>query len=357
MSLIDQLIRRFRWWNASRELQDELVEFYEDLQEIVRTGQPLADFFEQMAATSRRRKSDQYLLFQYTRTQLEKGRPFTDAARTYLPKNDLIVLRAGERTGNLSEALKNVVETSEAVNKIRAMIRGAVIGPLLKMSVLAVLFYVLTYELIPSLTFIVPLDSWGIAFRGVYYSTHFVVGNWWFFLPVLGGLFYWTMWSMSNLRDSRFRSILNKMAPWSIYGIYVSATSLVSLSGLMRSGEAFHDVFVKVAEYSSPYAKSHLSRMSRLIANGAAPSRAMDTGFFPVKIVDRLQRYEQSGKFNERMMEMGSSSIHRTVTVVEKSVTKAVSIFNLIFYVVVGLIGTDFAKMATVVRSVMQTQH
>lgn len=357
MTIVHQLVRRFQWWNASRELKEELVEFYEDLQEIVRTGQPLADFFEQMAATSRRRKNDQYLLFQHTRIQLEKGRPFTDAARSYLPKNDLIVLRAGERTGNLSDALKSVVETSGAVSKIRSMIRGAVVGPLLKMIVLAMLLYVLTYVLIPSLTFIVPLESWGIAFRSVYYTTHFLVDNWWFFLPVLAGTFYWTVWSLPNLRDSQFRGILNRMAPWSIYGIYVSATSLVSISGLMRSGEAFHDVFVRVAEYSPPYAQSHLTRMSRQIANGAAPSRAMDTGFFPIKIVDRLQRYEQSGKFNERMMEMGSSSIHRTVAVVEKSVTKAVSIFNLFFYVAVGLIGTDFSKMAIVVRSALQSQN
>ena len=214
----------------------EQVRIYRKLESLLRMQRPLAEALEMLGRYGRRSgkffPSLSFVALHTWQRHLARGRPFSEALEGWVPERDALLLKAGEKSGQLGKALMHLLGMEGLLDSLKKALSQA-LGYLFFLTFsLILLILVMDQQMIAPFQKIAPylveetslktlsrmarfLNSWGIplSFLAVFMAFLFTLS-----------LSRWT---------GKSRSWFDKMPPWSWYRLWQGSGALLGLSSLL----------------------------------------------------------------------------------------------------------------------------
>ena len=298
MNLAFKLCRfLFNFFSDSRQ------EFYEDFASALRDGASDQDRLKKLAARSRMRKTGWAPLYEHWLRKMRRM-TFAHALQHTVPDYEVMVLTAAEEDGRLEEAMTYLGRAIRLSGKIKATYLMSLISPV--MAFITIIGFFVSYAVViaPQNLQSLPLEKWPYISRQLYAFSNALVDDG--VLLTFGlVLFSWfVLWSRPNWRG-RIRSKFDKvpLLPWRAYREREANNFLVSLAILLQSNNhGMKEAMERMRQFASPWLGWHLSLMlKRLELTPNMPARALDTGLFSLRVMDRIEDYSERTDFNKAL--------------------------------------------------------
>ncbi len=282
---------------------DNRQEFYEDFASALRDGAADQERLKKMASRARRRKTGFAPLYEHWLRKMRRM-SFAHALQHTVPHYEVMVLTAAEEDGRLDEAMTYLGRAIRLQGKIKAAYLMSLISPIL--ALVSIVGFFVSYALLiaPQNLQSLPLEKWPVISRQLYsLSSGLVNDSFWI---GLGAVFVaWvTLWSRPNWRG-RFRAKFDHvpLLPWGSYRERESNNFLISLAILLQSNNhGMKEAIERMRQFASPWLGWHLSSMlKRLSLTPSMPARALDTGLFSHRVMDRIEDYSERTDFNKAL--------------------------------------------------------
>ncbi|MBD8792704.1 type II secretion system F family protein [Pseudomonas syringae] len=287
----------FNAFDASRQ------EFYEDFASALRDGASDADRLGKMAARARKRKSGWAPLYEHWLRKMRRM-TFARALQHTVPDYEVMVLTAAEEDGRLSEAMDYLGRAIRLSSKIKNAYFMSLISPAIALAILLSFFLAYALVIAPQNLQTLPLDKWPEVSRQLYAFSNLLV-NGGVALGIGLGIAVWlVMWSRGQWRG-RLRAWVDRvpMLPWRGYREREANTFLVAFAILLQSNNhGPKEALERMRQFASPWLSWHLSLMlKQLVRTPDQPARALNTGLFPIQLMDRIEDYAERTDFTKAL--------------------------------------------------------
>jgi len=283
---------------------DSRREFYEDFASALRDNMGGPERLIKMAARARKRGTGWAPLYEHWLRKM-KRLSFAHALQHTVPDYEVMVLTAAEEDGRLEDAMVYLGKSLRLSAKIKSAYFTSLISPMA--AILTLLGFFLAYALViaPQNLEVLPLEKWPTLSKGLYnFSQGLVDGG----LLLVGGVigFGWLIaWSRANWKGS-LRSFVDRvpLLPWRGYRERQANNFLVSLAILLQSNNhGPKEALERMRQFAGPWLNSHLRNMlERLNRSPDEPARALNTGLFPVHMMDRIEDYAERRDFTKALL-------------------------------------------------------
>ncbi|MHC8347754.1 hypothetical protein [Pseudomonas sp. RT6P73] len=282
---------------------DSRQEFYEDFASALRDGASDQERLKKLAARSRMRKTGWAPLYEHWLRKMRRM-TFAHALQHTVPDYEVMVLTAAEEDGRLEEAMTYLGRAIRLSGKIKASYLMSLISPV--MALITIIGFFVSYAVViaPQNLQSLPLEKWPYISRQLYAVSNALVDDGVLLAAGLVILSWCVLWSRPNWRG-RIRSKLDKipLLPWKAYREREANNFLVSLAILLQSNNhGMKEAMERMRQFASPWLAWHLSLMlKRLELTPNMPARALDTGLFSIRVMDRIEDYSERTDFNKAM--------------------------------------------------------
>jgi len=244
------------------------------------------------------------------RANVEKGETLSESLRLYpkiFPELMFNMAAAGEASGSLDTALERVGTQLEKTAKVQALVKKAMIYPIIVGIVAVVVVVVMLTAVIPRYTAMfeeIGTDLPGIT-KAVMSMSDFLMAHWFIILPIIiVAVIVIKAWSTTNSGKHFFHKI--KLTLPGIKNLEVKkASSLMSrtLSSLMASGVPMSEAVDMVANtMENVYFKEAMEKCRDDIIIGQPLSRPLEEcGQFPPMVYHMAKIGEESGNIEEML--------------------------------------------------------
>lgn len=215
------------------------------------------------------------------------------------------LVKAGEQAGNLDVILTEMANNLERDREFRSRVRGAMVYPIMVMSMMIVVVCVMMFFVIPRLTSLYTQSSIDLPLptKILIGMSNFFLGYWWLILiSLVGGSFAFRKWVSTPEGKYTFDEFVLKVP---LIGKIVRGTSLTSFTrtfGLLTTaGVPILDSITIVSDVTNNAVYKKALGETRLgIERGLTMSAQLDeVGVFP-KIVSQMYRVgEETGKVDK----------------------------------------------------------
>lgn len=297
-----ELVDKFSKILARRAFSKMRAEFYEDMSSSLRAGNSM----NQVIQTASKRVSNKgnirlAMLYSSWVARLSDhslAGSFAEAVRRDVPESDYMILSGFEKIGKLADGLSelsSIIYRSEAITKT---LKGAIFEPMFAIFSILGAAYFFGGDIMTTMSRIAPVEKWPLTGYLTYYFSTFV--NHYIFLVVLLviGLFWLFGWSLSNWA-SPLRRKLDNHFPYATYRDFRSASFLLVLSPLLRSGLSLDQTLRTLGRSGGPWMAMYLNEsvrrmgdMKMMSEDQAAP---FDVGLFRDRVFWRMQDAVQRG--------------------------------------------------------------
>ena len=307
-------------WLARRDLHERRADFYYDLASTLKDRVPLFTTLRKLESRARRRNPLAAPMYLHMLKGLERG-SLSEALRGVASTTELTMIDATQAAGDatMADGLMFLSETVHKTDAMVAVMRKAVIYPVILLLMFAVLLTGFALNAVPILTQISPASNWPPMGQALYAVSKFIAQyGVWLGLGIVGffvALFYsFPRWT------GRVRKQLDKLLPFNLYRDYASSMLMISLASLMRSGISLRSSLERTYKHSSPWAKWHIRQ---ILINLSKPSNgtfgpAFNTGLFDQELEDRIQDASERSNPIAAFIHIGVGSIDRMILRIEK---------------------------------------
>ena len=229
---------------------------------------------------------------------LQNGLSFSVALRGWAPQSELLMLSVGD-IANLEDALMNLIHVVEGTKRMKEPLVGALAYPMFLMFMVVLIIYAVGAYMVPPMVDAVPDLVWKGQAKTLVGLSNWVRHNSLILfasLPILFGLISFSMprWK------GRIRTKFDRIAPWSLYRIFVGVSWLLSLSALVNAGTPVSKALRMLRGDSSPYLLYRLERALIYINNGENLGEALyltELEFPDREVIGDLQIYAELDNF------------------------------------------------------------
>lgn len=331
-----QLVQAIPVWWARRDLHQRRADFYYDLASTLKDRVPLFTTLRKLESRARLRTPLIAPMYLYMLKGLESG-SLSEALKGIASNVELTMIDATQAAGDttMADGLLFLSETANKTDAMVAMMRKAVLYPVVLLLMFASLLTGFSVSAVPILTQLSPPSQWPPMGQGLYAVSKFITQYGVVMAVIvallLSGFFYslprWT----GDLRKK-----LDQWLPLNLYRDYASSMLMISLASLMRSGISLRSSLERTYKHSSPWSKWHIRQ---ILTNLAKPSngtfgQAFATGLFDQEMEDRIQDASERSNPIEAFIHIGTGSIDRMILRIEKRAKQ----LNTILMVVCGLL-------------------
>lgn len=285
---------------------DNRREFYEDFSSALRHNMGGPERLAKMALRARKRGSVWAALYEHWLHKM-KRMSFAHALQHTVPDYEVMVLTAAEEDGRLEQAMQFLSRSLRLSAKIRAAYFMSLVSPIL--TVLTLVGFFLAYALViaPQNLQILPLEKWPSLSRGLYSFSQMMVDGGVFLCAALVALVWLIAWSRANWSGT-LRSWIDRvpLLPWRAYRERQANTFMVSLAILLQSNNyGPKEALERMRQFAGPWLGEHLRKMlARLQKTPDRPAPALNTGLFPLHMMDRIEDYAERTDFTEALLLM-----------------------------------------------------
>ncbi len=282
---------------------DARERFYTKIAQLLDNGVNLDTSLIQLQKVASRRKNSTLIRFYGSlRNVLANGGNIGQALSPYLPSSEAIMIETGANTGKLTTALNNTVQMMVQQKKLKKAIVGSMAYPIMLFIMLILALYLVSTQIIPIFSEVLPLDQWEGLSLTVANVSLFIRAYGLKLLILFAVIIALIMWSLPNW-TGRSRLIVEKIFPWNIYRLWQGSAFLLAVSSLMSAGVKLDEVSLrKLGQKTSPYLKQRITAIQRQMVAGMNLGEAMNrTGYkFPdEEIIDDILVYATLKGFDE----------------------------------------------------------
>lgn len=300
------------------------IEIYETL-ELLLSNQvllmtALQEIYRIESKDGKKKKEVRALAIQDCLTTIRSGGTLSDALANWVPDQEVQLIRAGERSGNLAGAFGDAIRIIEAKRKIIGAVAGGAIYPVILMSMISLLLYQIANNMVPQFERILPAERWTGAAVILKHIADFVNNYGLIALGVMGVFFSWIIWSMPRMSKSRIRKVLDRIPPWSIYRMLHGSTFLLNVAVMLRAGILLQESLRMMARGGSPWLRERVRATIEGISQGKNLGVALvETGYdFPdARAVQFIRILADQNGFDEKLTTFGERWLDQSVSGVQ----------------------------------------
>lgn len=350
----------YRWarWHFNF-FADNRRAFYEDYASALKDGAGGPDRLKKLATRARQRKSVWAPLYEHWLRKMHRM-SFARALQHTVPDYEVMVLTSAEEDGRLDEGMEYLSRSIRLSSKIKSAYVMALVSPVIALVVL--LGFFLTYALLiaPQNEQLLPLAKWPEISRMLYVFSNFLINDAVGILLV-GGMVVWLVgWSLSHWQG-RLRAYVDRvpLLPWRGYREREANTFLIAYAILLQSNNyGPKEALERMRQFASPWLGWHLRLMlKRLQLTSSEPARALNTGLFPMDLMDRIEDYAERTGFTKALHMLAFDHGDKQLQIADRRAVVAGVIAMLLVSAVIGLIvGANF-EFSQALESYIQSQR
>jgi len=289
---------------------------------------------------------------------LRNGQRLGTAVGDWVPRDERMLIAAGEQSGQLDKALLNAADIMVAKSKIKKAVVGGLAYPAMMLALALAVLVMFSYKVIPEFGRVVPYEKWqGVAKFLIDLSSF--TRAW---LPLIVGLLIavFVIFFISLSRWSEgWRVKLDRYVPFSIYRMLQGGTWMISLAALVEAGVRMEVAIEKLGEGGSNWLVTRLQACLRGMRAGLNLGDALaKSGYeFPDReIIDDLGVYAKLSGIEQALSTVGREWVDDGVEKIQEmmKVIFGLSVLTVglfIAFMVSGLIGMELQMTSLVQRS------
>lgn len=268
----------------------------------------IREIFDAWATREASRKNAIALVHRSIVKRLDSGLTFAKAISPFIPKEEVLIIEAGEASGRLVEGLHSCIQQKKANADIGSITSAAIAEPAMGAASIFGTSWFCGAMLWPQLLKVVDEKYWpGWALPLIHFEVS-LAKHWEFSFGIfLIAFLYW--WSMPRWTGVS-RKFFDMIPPWSIYRDRQSAAFIGVLGGLLASGMEMDKALGRIERGASPWMAWHIQKIRRKYAvSGANPMRAFNTGLFSNMIIDLIEDASRNRTFDGTLIHMSSEAL------------------------------------------------
>lgn len=249
--------------------------FYQDLAKGMKAspGQSITNFLE--------RSKDRYaneplgILCRHWLIRFDHVGTFTESIRGTVPDEDLTVLAASERAGDLRTGLeslgKNIIGLDECKKEIINTVISGVVLVLFLHIFLAIEAFMVMPKMEAAMKANVDISKIGLIADVLFNGGHVIRNWWWAWFLFIGANIAWVIWSLPNY-IGRMRPWLDShVLPYQMYRDFNGASFLIALGSVTRligsQVVQLHDALSLMGENAYPWLRWHIHQIQENMQN------------------------------------------------------------------------------------------
>lgn len=333
----------------------DLAVFCRQFASITRAGVTIIQTLSMLAEQTENVKMQKAL--QAVRAEVEKGESFADSLAQHpnvFPELLVQMARAGEASGSLETAMERMAIQFEKSAKTQALVKKAMIYPIVVACVAVAVVIVMLVFVIPRYTDM--FEELGTELpaitRAVVSMSNFVKNNWFIIIPVVGiAVFMFKTWSKTSSGKHALGKIALKIP--AVKNLVVkSASSQMArtLSTLLTAGVPLVEAVDIVADtMGNIWFKEALKEAVEQIVIGVPMSQPLQTcGLFPPMVYHMIRIGEEAGSTEEMLNKLADYYEEEVEMAVQSLMAAMEPMIIIVLAVIVGvLISAVMAPMVT----------
>ena len=278
---------------------------------------------------------------------LRNGVRLSVAMEGWVGKEEMMLIAAGEQSGQTEEALTSTVRMMEAKKEIAGAIFGGLAYPIILFLMSFGVLYLFGFKVVPALTKVVRGGEWnGMAKVMVMVSTF---AQHWLWAMVLSFAALIAAFFISlPIMDGALRIKLDRYAPYSLYRITQGSSWLIATAALVNAGLRIESALEQLSETASPWLRNRIQACLAAMRSGLNLGDALArTGYeFPDReIIEDLAVYAGLSGVNEALKRLGEEWLKESVVQIKRRMRLVFGASILIFAGLVSLMVTGMMEM------------
>jgi type II secretory pathway component PulF len=317
-----------------------------------RKNKTLKETFERYAKRELKRKNACGYVYDEIAKSLGDGKTFSEALRPFVPKEEALIIEAGEASGRISSAFDTVTRQARSSAEIKKAIRQGIFDPMVGVVSFLILSIICGMKVWPPLLSAIDEQYWPSWVWPMVYGQIAFASSWPLYLGSVMGFIAFIVWSLPNLTGN-FRRVLDYIPPYTIYRLRQSASLLGVVAGLLNAGMELSAAFRRISETSNPYMRWHIARIvKKMDISGTDGILALNTGLFTIAVMDRIEDAAASREFDETLSYVGTIALDSVIDKVKFAVTSFVAVLvgvngmAMLYFTAVQVIGMQIALNA-----------
>lgn len=271
----------------------------------------------------------------------------------WVPEQDRDVIEAGEESGKLAEAIRNALYINEGKAKIRGALIGGLAYPALILCVVIAFFYIFGTQVIPSFEEVLPREQWYGQAASMGAMSDFVRNYliWVLVGVVLLGIAMF--WSFPNW-TGRGRAKVDNFPPFSLYRLMLGTGFMLSVSGLLQSGQSIPKTLELLLRNANPYYRSRLVGALRQIREGSNFGEALHRtgyGFPEPDTVMDLRSYSDFGDLQKILAALATEWMNDSVERIQRQTATMRNILIVFSGVVIGWMASGVQSIINMITT------
>lgn len=327
MSLsLGQRFARFQFGLAAR------ISFYRRVSAFVGDGVPLYDALSAIHARYQKNRDSRAVMTARWLENIRAGAPFAKALEGWVPAQELMLIDAGERAGDLPGGLEQAIVVSEASAKMRSALIGGISYPGVLFAILTGMVAGFSFKMVPILVQVTPPEAWPGSAKLLYSLSQVVVHQGWMILLALGGAIGLQLYLLPRFTGP-LRQHFDRIPPWSLYRDTQGAAFLIALAAMMRAGIPLADAIRRMRDLANPWTDSHLQVMLARLRAGVPNGEALNTGITDPETAGDIVDYGRLSSFERAMSAIGGQVVDRGI----KRISAGAGAMRTVMIILVGI--------------------
>jgi Type II secretory pathway, component PulF len=236
-----------------------------------------------------------------------------------VPSTELSVITAAEKSGSLADGFMTLVSVIEYNDEIRKKITGALMFPLIMISISLVVIAGYAMKVFPAFASVVPVDKWPGVTQNLYnFGTALYHGLW---VKILIGFILLVIAikiGMANLNGPLRNKVLDRILPFSTYRQLASSIFLNNLSLMLSNNIPLTDSLAIIRLNANRWLRWHLDVMIDNMAQGMHYSKALSSGLMGTEELLNISLYAELPSFNEVLLAVSNRARERIQEYIKK---------------------------------------
>ncbi len=236
-----------------------------------------------------------------------------------VPNTELSVITAAEKSGSLADGFLTLVSVIQYNEEIRKKIMGALMFPLIMISISLVVIAGYAMKVFPAFASVVPVDKWPGVTQNLYnFGTALYNGLW---VKILIGFILLVItikMAMANLNGPLRNKVLDRVLPFSTYRQLASSIFLNNLSLMLSNNIPLTDSLAIIRLNANRWLRWHLDVMIDNMAKGMHYSKALSSGLMGTEELLNISLYAELPSFNEVLLAVSDRARERIQEYIKK---------------------------------------
>lgn len=304
MNSLSWTMRRRLYQQASSQLENGLT-----------LAQVLEDFRERLTRRGKKRAAE---AANEIGRQVRDGKTLVAAMGSALTDLERSVLDAGEKAGQLPEAMQLVLDVRELTTRLRQKLQASFFAPVVYLLTLYAVLLMIGGYIVPQFLDVLPLEKWTGWAYGLYLMGELAVG--WPAPLIFGGMgayAVWSWWALPRWTGSGRGFCDQHVFPFTVYREITGFTWLMSFVALLRANVPDVAALEGQIESASPWMASRLRPVRLGLTDGldlAESMRQTGYGFPSLDLIDEISAYAGFDDFTDKI----SVAVKQNASVIER---------------------------------------